>query len=58
MVTTEERAISRLQNGARASKAFGVAPNEGGVISVRFPLDMPMDEMTERRLAGRYRAAG
>jgi len=35
-----------------------VAEGQGGAVRVRFPLDMPMDELTERRLAGRLFAGG
>lgn len=30
---------------------------QGGTLSARFPLDLPMDDLTERRLAGRLSGA-
>ncbi|HRP10858.1 MAG TPA: GAF domain-containing sensor histidine kinase [Terricaulis sp.] len=47
-------AIARAMGGALDVTA---AERQGGALSVRFPLDMPMDELTERRLAGRVFAA-
>ena len=50
---TIAEAIARAMGG---TLDVAVAEGQGGSISVRFPLDMPMDELTERRLAGRQRA--
>ncbi len=43
-------AIANAMGGALAVE---VIEGKGGVLSVRFPLDMPMDEVSERRLASR-----
>ena len=47
-------AIARAMGGALEVTA---APGVSGRLSVRFPLEVPMDELTERRLAGRLKAA-
>ncbi len=47
-------AIARAMGGELALSV--ASDGRGGALSVRFPLDTPMDELTERRLAGRLSA--